>query len=394
MKFLNNFNDQLQHLSFKECPFANIPLHITTNGCCIGVDTNTQYHIFKKIPYTLNMQNNPITKLFENSSIIYDIAPYCREPNYIRLITPLSSEYEYITSLFTTNNSVLLFLQRHLYQYFVDILPRLNDYTIPFISPNVFINNAIQNNNTANNPLENLTITNTTTNRIQWQTQTDNTGDLTPFMNYIYSLELEKFNHLHPLCIFDTAILNFNEKLLFFMKPTQITFMFPDFLKYFRAIFFEIIYEYAKSKDCKTSFQNNPRKLKVKTLCHAGFFITKRHTPPEFKCVASSIEACPHINDNLLPNGKVPLLSTDTLCHYLIQKYIQDYPDDNQINSILGFRCKFQDLNLDDDKQHAKEKIFAFYNIFSKTNNIHRMCIPDKYLTVDWFKWVISLFHM
>lgn len=397
MNFLNDYKDFIGNFTFKKCPFENIPFHVTSNGCCLGVINDIQYHIFKKIPYTIDSDSRPITLLFQEWPVTYHIAPYCKEPNYIRLMTQLNPNSEYMTSLLVNNKSVMSFLQRHMSKYLTEILPLLNNYNPPVFTNEPITHNAIQNN-VDSEILDDMVMRQNTTGHQQLRAQINNNNDdainHTPFMIYLNSLRIEKLVHLHPLCIFDTAILNLQEKILCFLKPTQITHSFEDFLIFFRSILFEMIYEYSKSDDCKTAFLQNPRKLKVKTLCHAEFFTTKRHIPPEFKCVASTPSACPHINDNIQENGKVIIRPTKTLCHFLIEKYLQDYPDDHQINTILGFKCRFQDQNLSDDKNLAKEKIFAFYNIFSKTNNIHRMCIPDQYLTVDWFKWVISNMHI
>lgn len=386
-----DYDDFLNNFTFQTCPFEKSPLHMTTNGCCLGINNGTQYHIFKKIPYALDSNNKPLSVIFENNLITYYISPYCKEPNYIRLMTQLNSEYEYMTSLLTTNKSVLSFLQRHMYKYFVEILPRMNNYLQPAFNSENITQNAIPYEN--QNPFENFVLNQDSNNsQIQLRTRAI-TDDQTPFMIYINSLMLEQLQHLHPLCIFDVAILKLQQKVLCYLKPVQLTHSFYDFLVFYRSILFEIIYAYAKTDDCKKTLIENPRKLKVRSLCHAEYFTSERNTPPEFKCVASTEAACPHINDNLLPNGKVPLTVSKTLCSFLIQKYIADYSD-SQINTLLGFRCRFQDQLVTDNKNGAKEKLFAFYNIFSKTNNIHRMCVPDQYLTADWLKWVISIMHI
>lgn len=397
MKFLREYKDFIQNFTFKQCPFEKQPIHVTANGCCIGIYDNVQYHIFKKIPHAIDVDGQSIARLFEEYPIKYIISPYCFEPNFIRIMTQLSPDSEYVTSLFTTNIDVMLFLQRHMFRYLAEILPRLNAYVVPSFPNDIITQNAIQNYNN-NNILDNLMLNeNAELSIYQPQLKTKITNDdleHTPFMRYVNGLMVERLVHMHPLCIFDMAILNLNEKIACYLKPTQITESFADFVRYFRAILFEIIYEYAKSSDCKQAYLDNPRKLKVKTLCHAEFFTTKRHTPPEFRCVASSAAACPHINDIIMADGKVPLKPNNNLCVFLIRKYIEDYPDDNKINTLFGFRCRFQDHDLSGDRNEPKEKIFAFYNIFTKTNNIHRMCIPDHYLSTDWFKWVISLLHL
>lgn len=353
----------------------------------------------------MDIYNNPLTKLFATTEVVYEASPYCYEPQYIRLVTAFGINYQYVMELFQNSDSVLSFLQRHMFRYFCEILPKINDYSPPIFSIGSYVNNittpAIANNDIddlvfnnnrtimrINHPPGNSLVTVSTTN------PDEAIANLSPFMIYLNSIQIDRLIHMHPLSLFDCALVNSNIVNLFYMQPTQIVPTFREFVSYYRAILFEILYEYAKSDECQKLFQNNPRKLKVKTVCHAEYFTSKRQTPPEFKCVASSADACPHINENILPNGKVPLQPGQTLCTFLIQKYIQDYPDYNQINSVLKFRCRFQDQKLQNNKNVAKERIYGFYNIFSKTNNIHRMCLPDRYLSVDWLKWALSLIQI
>lgn len=384
MKFLRNYRDFLDITNESECPFQNSLIHKTDNGCCLIIHNNIYYHVFKKIRNSLDCELQPVAKIFEKGDVSYAISPYFEDPQYVRLISTIGIDCSYVTSFFNNHGSVLLFLQRHIYEYFVTILPILNDYPPPIFS---FSTQQVTMNAISENYLESLNVIGN--NRLRRQVEEAN---LTPFMIYLNNLKLEELNHIHPLGIFDVAATS--ERKIIYLRPTLIIPIFDDFVRFYRAIIFEIIYEYAKSDECKKAYENNPRKLKVKTLCHAEYFTTKRQTPPEFKCVAATAEACPHINDNIGPNGKVPLIQRDTLCTFLIQKYVDDYPDYNQINSILDFRCKFQDLDNKDDKVDAKVKIFAFYNIFNKTSGMHRMCIPDRYLSVNWFKWAISLIQI
>lgn len=387
MKFLKNFNDFTENYTFLQCPFEKEFIHSTNNGCSIIMNRdNTFYHMFKKIPITNNSDNEPISKIFENEFISYQIAPYYQESNMIRLITPVTSAYTHITSFFNNNNAILTFLQRHFYRYFCEILPKLNNYIPP-----LFVHQHQQQNI---NAAADILLQPIGDDGNRYRIRENNSADAleTPYERYINAINLTSMYHMHPLCIFD--LISNDHDVLVHLKPTQLSRSFNEFIIVMRAVFFEIIYTYSKSEECLREYKLNPRKLKVKNICHAEFFTSSRHIPPEFKCAATSPASCPHINDVLQSNGHVRLTPNTPLCHFLIKKLLQDYPDENKINSVLGFKCRFQDQDLattPENRNVTKERLFAFYNIFSRVSNIHRLCIPDQYLSEDWLKWLITL---
>ena len=89
------------------------------------------------------------------------------------------------------------------------------------------------------------------------------------------------------------------------------------------------------------------------------------------------------------------------MCIHVLQALFKEY-NRNEIDEALGFSCFFNSVkypvktnlfnNNDDSKTMARQRMRAFELLCGgeRIYDIHRFCIPDRYLNGTWFNWVIS----
>lgn len=230
---------------------------------------------------------------------------------------------------------------------------------------------------------------------------------LLPQLNNVLTsnqLKAETLNHLVPEQLFD-VIVRYNSQFVF-LRPCTIVREWCIFLDGLRTQIFGIIQALAESNhsDVNEIFATK-EKFREKKICSASTFASSRHIVNEFRCPSKNVQECPHIVAVTNAKGQLELRPDVTLCHFLLASYLDHY-EESFVNITFGFHCKFASNRLLPTKRqeclavynrstdHAQNNITIFQALFGRHVLLHRMCIPAKYLTVDWFRFVLKLFNL
>lgn len=209
-------------------------------------------------------------------------------------------------------------------------------------------------------------------------------------------------NHLLPEQLFD-AVVPFGGAPLF-LRPCSIVRSWQVFLEGWRNQIMGVVRSLAASsmEEVKALICTQD-KLREKKICAASTFISSRSVVQEFRCSAKTAADCPHIRNAINKQSKLLVLSADVvLCQFLLYEYLQNY-DDGVVNNTFGFKCQFAvalpsatghshvyNRNID----HAHANVSIFQGLVGRHSNLHRMCIPQRYLTIDWFRWTLKLLNI
>lgn len=389
MQFLQNFEDGLDEMfqQPKMCKFLSSILHVSDHGCCIlETGDGRVFHAFKKLPITLAMDGVPVHSIYEQQppNRVYTMTPYKNNAGYFRLLTEITAEHAgYFTSLCDTRDELMHALQRHLTKYIICDLPKLTG---------VAVTTEEEGQTAADGGMGNGR-----RNLLTREHQTEPTAAV----KYLRKLNLDTCPNLNPFCLFDLAMLAFSdgETTARYLRPTTLTSTFPEFLHLYRAVLFEVIRQYAESDECLDEYNMMAKSVRDRSVCSARVFTEKRNITPELKCLSSTAASCPHIQAHM-QSGRLSLFKPEKICHFLVDKLLDDY-DETEINTVLGFKCCFQedsplpgnDANASKlaNVHMAKLRVFACTKLIGRRVKIHRLCLPSEYLTAEWYLWTLSI---
>ncbi|ABQ08819.1 hypothetical protein SGHV046 [Glossina pallidipes salivary gland hypertrophy virus] len=246
--------------------------------------------------------------------------------------------------------------------------------------------------------------------------------------------------------LFDFLLRNIDNKMFFLRKIHMVT---PQYhFDTLRRTIMSIISEYGIA-----TYNPHWQGQRIKSTCNAAHFASssskqaaKLFVPEELRCSAHTIAQCPHIRA-LLTNHFIKeykhkgtlldLGSTNTVVQSLMSRLITDeffsdenkilsqmainkeipvctfllffykqFFDNDEIDVSLGFSCllsqKYNNImnrdaliksSIDDKKRvsHASKNLQALEKLFDRNNDLHRLCIPAKYLTSQWYIWFLKL---
>lgn len=392
MQFLENFKDGLDEMfqQPQQCRFLSSVLHASDNGCCILESADGRvFHAFKKLPITLSVEGVPVHSIYEKNPAkkVYTMTPYKNNAGYFRFITEITADHiDYFLSLCDTRENLIYALRRHLTKYIIRDLPKLTGVEVSSDNMSDTIAAPVDTDESGRRSL------------ITRENQTEQSLAL----KYLRSLDLDTCPNLNPFCLFDVALLAFSEDgtTARYLRPTTLANTFPDFLHLYRMALFEIIRNYAESDECISEYNMMMKSVRDRSVCSARTFTEKRHTTPELKCLSNTAASCPHIQAQM-QSGRLSLYKPDKICHFLIDKLLDDY-DETEINTVMGFSCCFQnDSPIKNselknntkfaDIHMAKLRVFACTKLIGRRFKIHRLCVPSEYLTAEWFLWTLSL---
>lgn len=171
------------------------------------------------------------------------------------------------------------------------------------------------------------------------------------------------------------------ENRFILLKPVR---LFRDRFRFYRGmreVIFELVEMYCKLGELKWN-DSNCREV---SICNAYSLTGSRNVPKEFRCNASP-ESCEHIA-NHTADGKTLAFNPGKgkTCQHLIQKMIVDHGLE-KVTELFQFRCHFNfSRNVD------VKPMQAFYELFGRTSNAHRLCIPDEFIGDDWYKFLLNV---
>lgn len=185
---------------------------------------------------------------------------------------------------------------------------------------------------------------------------------------------------MYPKTIYDVLQ---NETHINFMRPS---FLIDDqtvFIQGQRQAYFTMLQAYSETEECKTILKTIH--TKDKQICSCVIFAGKARTvPPELKCNYMYKDACPHIAENS-ENGKTILKIPTTLCQFLLEAMIDDY-NEGSVNELFQFKCRY----VRKDHEHEEPPMILVHKIlFGRNSNIHRMCLPDRYIGPSFYEWYL-----
>lgn len=217
-------------------------------------------------------------------------------------------------------------------------------------------------------------------------------------------------NHLLPEQLFD-VIVQYGVGSgggggggLLFLRPCSIVQNWAVFLNGWRNQLFGVVRSLASgSADDVKQLISIQDKLREKKLCSAATFTSVRSIIPEFRCSAKSAEECPHIQNAINVHKQLVLKQDIVLCNFLLSAYLEKY-DDATVNTMFQFKCQFplslppkndpRGHNYNREIDYSHQNISVFQGLFGRQTNLHRMCLPAQYLTIDWFRWTLKLMNI
>lgn len=209
------------------------------------------------------------------------------------------------------------------------------------------------------------------------------------------------------------------------------------FLNTWRIILFNFVQELVNIHPFKT--QN----IRIRSSCSASHFIKGNNNTviPEFRCNADQRSKCIHLqtrrkeyelrncnrrmNDMAstnkdhhhydtvdVGNYTIALSCEGVICRYVLETMVDEYGEE-AVDNTLGFRCYFsnsvfeqpnvqiweravaESLDIDrhitikDGSSVSRERIACMQMMCDqqRMNDIHRFCLPSRFLTLLWFDW-------
>lgn len=219
-------------------------------------------------------------------------------------------------------------------------------------------------------------------------------------------------NHLLPEQLFDVVSVYSH---FCFLRPCSIIRDWSDFLGGLRNQIMGVIRLLAQTNDgTLKAMMEKKEKLREKKVCSAHTFATGRNIIPEFRCSAKNSRECPHIIAQINADRICVLDEKATLCHFLLAEYLATY-DESVVNATFGFKCHFVNPlprhvpSLDFNPTGREDPLTTSYNrnvdythnnidvfnlLMGRHVNVHRMCLPQRFLTLDWFLWLLKLINI
>lgn len=235
-------------------------------------------------------------------------------------------------------------------------------------------------------------------------------------INWVSLEQRKQINHLLPEQLFD-VICNGSTNQLTLLRPCSIVNDWRLFLDGLRNQVMGIIKLAADSyhPDINEIFMN-PEKFRERKICSASTFASSRHIVHEFRCSAKNSDHCPHIMAATNLNGQLELNVNADLCHFLLSRYLETF-DESQVNATFDFKCQYnmtipkiskknatQHYSYDHHQQqqqhhhrsidHTQNNVQIFQSFMGRHVMLHRMCVPTKYLSVNWFRFILKLLDL
>lgn len=183
---------------------------------------------------------------------------------------------------------------------------------------------------------------------------------------------------LSPKHLFDIV---FDNDKIIQLRPLILSASLLEFICDIRKIFF-ILFNKMISHFDETEKIN----LKERNICSVSSFTATRSTP-EFNCVSSHESSCPHIATCINETGKIDLNKVPkSFCKFLLKRLINDFGHE-MISAKFQFKCQFVHFET------FKSNLRFITKVFNRTT-FHRLCIPNQFINVEWFRWFLSLFNV
>lgn len=211
------------------------------------------------------------------------------------------------------------------------------------------------------------------------------------------------------------------------MRPVHITNE-ATFLDTWRRIVFNLMQELVNI----SSFDR--QNIRIRSNCNAQHFIrgNNKHVIPEFRCDADQRSKCIHLKTRQkeyeimkerfctmpesknMPDDKYTITLSDNgvICRHVLEVMVEEYGDD-EVDRVLKFHCFFHNtvfehtntetwervvresmgidrhLYIKDGSSVSRERISCMQMMCNqkRMNDIHRFCLPKRFLTIFWFKW-------
>ncbi|WBR61462.1 hypothetical protein [Drosophila suzukii associated hytrosavirus 1] len=201
-----------------------------------------------------------------------------------------------------------------------------------------------------------------------------------------------------------------------------------NFLDTWRRILFNFVHELANIHNFETQM------IRIRSTCSVIHFIkgNNRSVIPEFRCEYESRQKCIHLktrrkeyeiyqNTNrieVLPTTEkhtLALSDDGVICRHVLEVMVDEYGEE-AVDKELNFNCYFNNavyehysssmwehmvretlgidkrLKIKDGSSAPRERIScmqAMCNV-KRMNDIHRFCLPKRFLTLAWFKWACN----
>lgn len=317
----------------ESCPINN-KFHDSENGCYLLQRDNKLYHVYKQENYNLTTNWKLVYDRL-NLNWFYSIVPYYNSKLGGRVYTEYCKNFKSVECFMENKASFVGFLQEIINNYHLILRPLL-------ITPN--------------------------------GTQYD----------------------LHVQQMFDVA--GYRKNMLF-LRPLKISPNLHLFVINSRRAFFDLLSIFAEKRDLENE-TNNQRLREVGVCFPLHFCSTRRYVPQEFKCKYLRKDLCRHITDNMV-DGKTNLQAfyadpeslhkikfkfKGKFCEFLLHQMTLEHQMAD-IVKYLNFRCRFVSEN-----ECAETLSKTFCGVFGRHAQMHRMCIPDQFLSQNWYNWFVSKF--
>lgn len=201
-----------------------------------------------------------------------------------------------------------------------------------------------------------------------------------------------------------------------------------NFLDIWRRILFNLIHELTNIHDFET------QSIRIRSTCNVLHFVkgNNRSVVPEFRCEFETRQKCIHLktrrkeyelfhgncrNETLQKSteaDKYTLALSDegVICRHVLEALVEEYGEE-AVERELNFNCFFgsavfehsntnlwqqvvretlgvdKRLKIKDGSSASRERISCLQTMCNvrRMNNIHRFCLPKRFLTLVWFKW-------
>lgn len=210
-----------------------------------------------------------------------------------------------------------------------------------------------------------------------------------------------------------------------------------NFIDTWRRVLFNFVHELVNLH----SFDKNA--IRVRSSCNALHFVkgNNKTVIPEFRCDSDSKNKCVHLmarrkeyemfhsredpmdslnrclNTPASEKGAKTITLDDkgTICRHVLETMVEEYGEeavDKELNFICFFdnsifeqsnfnlweRVTRETLNIDkklylrDSSSVSRERIACMQELCNqkRMNDIHRFCLPKRFLTLMWFKWACT----
>lgn len=195
---------------------------------------------------------------------------------------------------------------------------------------------------------------------------------------------------LHPTNLYD--VMCFEERIIM-TRPIKIIKDEQFFIIGQRRSFIRMLQLYAKSQQMAELFHQRKKNVKDSMVCSVRHFVSKRTTPPEFKCQYQSLSSCVNVVENTV-NSVTLLHKPRRLCHHLLEAMISDHSE-SAVTELFNFKCNFvnadcRDVAITDCDREPVPLAYVYETVFKRTIHLHRYCLPDDYLDYRFLDWFYS----